>query len=215
MFSSIVRFSENNLFMKESPSGRMKDMEKGSATDPNEDEKGPFEEETGLRILDIQDRRPIGHEVQCISEPSLFILRTRVTEVTGISVGERVDLPSGNIGALSEVRLKDLSGSSQQELVGALSNSIREDQDRHISFYNSAGPMSLKFHAFQLLPGIGNSKAIQMVQQRGLSGWATFEEVDEACGIESVRLLAERYVKEMEDVAQTPRLLDLLVRSEK
>ena len=54
-----------------------------------------------------------------------------------------------------------------------------------------------------------------MVQQRGLSGWNTFEEVDEACGIESVRLLAERYVKEMEDVAQTPRLLDLLVRSEK
>ena len=190
-------------------------MEKGSATDSNEDEKGPFEEETGLRILDIQDRRPIGHEVQCISEPSLFILRTRVTDVTGISVGGRVDLPSGNIGALSEVRLKDLSGSSQQELVGALSNSIREDKDRHISFYNSAGPMSLKFHAFQLLPGIGNSKAIQMVQQRGLSGWTTFEEVDEACGIESVRLLAERYVKEMEDVAQTPRLLDLLVRSEK
>ena len=64
-------------------------MEKGSATDSNEDEKGPFEEETGLRILDIQDRRPIGHEVQCISEPSLFILRTRVTEVTGISVGDR------------------------------------------------------------------------------------------------------------------------------
>ena len=38
--------------------------------------------------------------------------------------------------------------------------------------------------------------------------------VDEACGIESARLLAERYVKEMEDDAQTPRLLDILVRSE-
>ena len=53
-----------------------------------------------------------------------------------------------------------------------------------------------------------------MVNLRGLAGWQTFEEIDEACGIESVRLLAERYVKEMEDVAQTPRLLDLLVRSE-
>ncbi|MBI87974.1 MAG: hypothetical protein CMB67_02955 [Euryarchaeota archaeon] len=189
-------------------------MQQEGEPDSNEGEKGPFEEETGLRILDIQDRRPIGHEVQCISEPSLFILRTRVTELTGISVGERLDLPSENIGALSEVRLKDLSGSSQQELVGALSNSIRNDKDRHISFYNSAGPMSLKFHAFQLLPGIGNSKALQMVQQRGISGWSKFEEIDDACGIESVRLLAERYVKEMEDVAQTPRLLDLLVRSE-
>ena len=47
-----------------------------------------------------------------------------------------------------------------------------------------------------------------------MAGWNSFSEVDEACGIESVRLLAERYVKEMEDVAQTPRLLDLLVRTE-
>jgi predicted nucleic acid-binding OB-fold protein len=72
----------------------------------------------------------------------------------------------------------------------------------------------LKFHSFQLLPGIGNSKAIQMVQARGLAGWSSFEEIDEACGIDSVRLLAERYLMEMRDVAQTPRLLDLLVRSE-
>ena len=47
-----------------------------------------------------------------------------------------------------------------------------------------------------------------------MAGWESFDQVDEACGVESVRLLAERYVKEMEDVAQTPRLLDLLVRTE-
>ena len=47
-----------------------------------------------------------------------------------------------------------------------------------------------------------------------MTGWNSFDEVDEACGRESVRLLAERYVKEMEDVAQTPRLLDLLVSIE-
>ena len=98
--------------------------------------------------------------------------------------------------------------------VASISASISSEPERHLSFYNSAGPMSLKFHAFQLLPGIGNAKAIQMVQKRGGSGWNSFEDVDDDCGIESVRLLAERYVKEMEDTAQTPRLLDLLVRIE-
>ena len=53
-----------------------------------------------------------------------------------------------------------------------------------------------------------------MVQLRGISGWSDFAAVDEACGIDSARLLAERYVMEMEDDAQTPRLLDILVRSE-
>ena len=87
--------------------------------DSNEagDEAGdPFQNEARIRILDIQERRPVGHEVQCISEPSLFILRARVSDASGISVGETVDLPSESVGPLSEVRLKDLSGSSQQEL---------------------------------------------------------------------------------------------------
>ena len=189
-------------------------MQPKDAQDPDGEETDPFHEEVRLRILDIQERRPIGHEIQCISEPSLYLLRARVRDITGFSVSETIEIPVENIGSLSEVRLKDLSGTSQQELVTALSHSIRADPDRHISFYNSAGPMSLKFHSFQLLGGIGNSKAIQMVQKRGIAGWQTFEDIDEACGIESVQLLAERYVKEMEDVAQTPRLLDLLVRTE-
>ena len=191
-------------------------MQPRDSNEAGDEAADPFQREARIRILDIQERRPVGHEVQCISEPSLFILRARVSDASGISVGETVDLPSESVGPLSEVRLKDLSGSSQQELVASLSASISSEPERHLSFYNSAGPMSLKFHAFQLLPGIGNAKAIpiQMVQKRGGSGWNSFEDVDDDCGIESVRLLAERYVKEMEDTAQTPRLLDLLVRIE-
>ena len=200
--------------MRENLSGRAEDMMPGDGNDSDGDSVSPYEGEERLRVLDIQDRRPIGHEIQCITEPSLHIVRSRVQDSNNISTGSCIELPSEEIGPMSEVRLKDLSGSAQQEIVSALSASISTDKDRHLSFYNSAGPMSLKFHSFQLLPGIGNSKAMQMVNLRGLAGWQNFEEIDEACGIESVRLLAERYVKEMEDVAQTPRLLDLLVRSE-
>tara|TARA_B100000959_G_scaffold133608_1_gene140051 strand:+ start:7604 stop:8176 length:573 start_codon:yes stop_codon:yes gene_type:complete len=179
-----------------------------------EEPKGPYDDETSVRVLDVQDRRPIGHELQCISEPSLYLVRVRASDISDMTVGGQITLPSNQIGPLSEVRLKDLSGSAQQELVPSLSSSISVNPDCHLAFYNSAGPMSLKFHAFQLLPGIGNSKAMQMVQARGMAGWSSFEEVDNVCGIDSIKLLAERYVKEMEDVAQTPRLLDLLVRSE-
>ena len=190
-------------------------MPSDDTRDSNSDMLDRFGTESRIRVLDVKERRPIGHEIQCISEPSLFLLRSRLASPDEISVGEIIELPSEILGPFSELRLKDLSGSSQQELVSAISDSIMSDPERHLSFYNSAGPMSLKFHAFQLLPGIGNSKAIQMVQKRGQIGWTTFEEVDDACGIESVKLLSERYLKEMEDVAQTPRLLDLLVRKEK
>ncbi len=90
---------------------------------------------------------------------------------------------------------------------------ITSDPDSHLSFFNRANNISLKVHSFQLLPTIGKSKAQQMVRARGMIGWENFTDIDDKCSIESVRLLAERYVIEMEDSVQIPRLLDLLLRS--
>ena len=90
---------------------------------------------------------------------------------------------------------------------------INNTPDNHLSFFNRANNISLKVHSFQLLPSIGKSKAQQMVQSRGMIGWENFTDIDEKCSIDSVRLLAERYVIEMEDSIQVPRLLDLLIRT--
>ena len=53
-----------------------------------------------------------------------------------------------------------------------------------------------------------------MVQSRGSAGWMSFKEVDAACEIESIRLLAERYHREMEDPSNNLRLLDLMIRTD-
>lgn len=196
------------------PPEMVRDMHDEEDSGP-ESKDDPFYGEVRIRVLDLQERRPVGNEAQCISEPSLFLVRTRFAETSGASVGGSIDLPNESVGPLSEVRLRDLSSGASQELIPAICESIRSDPEKHLDFYNRANNLSLKFHAFQLLPGVGNSKALQMVKSRGMAGWGSFEEIDESCGIESVQLLAERYQKEMEDPAQTPRLLDLLVRSER
>ena len=110
--------------------------------------------------------------------------------------------------------IRDITEEASNNLNEAIIESINSDPNRHLGFYNRANNLSLKYHAFQLLPGIGNSKAIQMVKERGGSGWSSFEQIDGSCGIESVRLLAERYLGEMNDPSESPSLLELLVRSE-
>ena len=52
-----------------------------------------------------------------------------------------------------------------------------------------------------------------MVQSRGMAGWQDFSEVDEACEIDSVTLLAERYLIEIEDPLNNRSILDNLIRS--
>ena len=191
-----------------------RDMQFGGPDESDEEDPSPYESETHIRVLDMQDRRPMGHEIHGITEPSMHLIRARLNDSEELSEDSRMSADSESIGPLSEIRHRDLSPVSIGKLTEALLATISETPEKHLGFYNSAGPMSLKYHAFQLLPGIGNAKALQMVQLRGSVGWSDFAAVDEACAIDSARLLAERYVKEMEDDAQTPRLLDILLRSE-
>ena len=186
----------------------------GGPDEPEDEGPGPYDSETHIRVLELQDRRPMGQEIHGVTEPSMHLVRSRLRVPAELSNGSRLAADSESVGPLSEIKHRDLSAAAVNELAETLLGIISEDPEKHLGFYNSAGPMSLKYHAFQLLPGIGNSKALQMVQLRGIAGWSDFAAVDEACGIESARLLAERYVKEMEDGAQKPRLLDILVRSE-
>lgn len=182
-------------------------------TDSGNREDGPLANESAVIVLDILDRLPSGYELQGLSSPSMYLVRARIEDKSIDSPGAIVETSSDSIGALSEIRYRDLTAESSSSLNEAIIDSINKDPQRHLGFYNRANNLSLKYHAFQLLPGIGNSKALQMVKERGASGWSSFEEVDKSCGIESANLLAERYVREMEDPSESPSLLELLVRS--
>ena len=89
---------------------------------------------------------------------------------------------------------------------------IEENEKHFISaFFNVAGNMSLKQHAFELLAGVGNKKAMQMVEARGSSGFESFQSLTEACNIDAGELLAKRFLSELDDRNIQPRLLDLLL----
>ena len=173
----------------------------------------PLSGEVSVLVLDILDRKPSGFELQGLSSPSMYLVRARIDDDKINSPGVNVETNSGSIGPLSEIRFKDLTGQSSSSIIDAVLDLINSDPDRHLGFYNTANNLSLKYHAFQLLPGIGNSKAMQMVKERGGSGWSEFGQIDKSCGIDSAKLLAERYVGEMQYPSESPSLLDLLVRS--
>ena len=188
------------------------------ANTPSDSGDGPssiFSSETHLRILDISERRPVGYEVHALTEPSLYLVRARVIDKEGITSGSRLIVEENKVGPLSLLRYRDLSSNSEDIILDELMGTIKDNTEIHLGFYNRANNISLKVHAFQLLPGIGKSKAQKMVQSRGMAGWMDFSEVDEACEIDSVRLLAERYLIEIEDPLNNRSILDHLIRSSK
>ena len=172
-------------------------------------EPGPLDEETHARVLDHQ---PSGM-IQGISEKGLYLVRMRAP-VDGNShvPGTSIELETVNV--LGTTRHRDLSVMSQAELQGVVKTILCDNPEVCLSFYNRAGNLSLKMHAFAILPGIGNKKALEMVDLRGRDGWDDFVKLDADCGINAAELLADRLAKEIADKHLEPRLIELLLRRE-
>lgn len=119
------------------------------------------------------------------------------------------DAPKGMI--LGGAKLDRMSNSARIDFPLIIQLFVEEFGMHFVqAFFNKAGNLSLKQHAFELLDGIGNKKAQQMVELRGSSGFSSMAELNEKCGIDAAELLARRFFSEIEDRTLQPRLIDHL-----
>ena len=176
----------------------------------------PLMEEQWARVIDHDLTNNV---VVAVSESKLLLCRLKPkTGIDQLLVTARVYI--GDEASKRE-HIEQVLGMTN---LGRLANHIRadlplvvqifiEENEKHFigAFFNVAGNMSLKQHAFELLQGAGNKKAMQMVEARGSSGFESLAALNEACNIDAGGLLAKRFLAELDDRNIQPRLLDLLL----
>ena len=163
-----------------------------------------------------------GGVIVVVTEPALHVIRLRPKPNSGLqAVGARIFMGIDHSkrevvqDILGFARIRDLSNGASTELPIVIQQIIEDSPDVFVQqFFNRAGNLSLKMHAFELLSGVGSKKALEMVASRGRVGWESFAQLDEDCGINAAKLLAKRFVSEIEDRSLEPRLIDLLLRQE-
>tara|TARA_Y100000746_G_scaffold32363_1_gene24365 strand:- start:636 stop:1238 length:603 start_codon:yes stop_codon:yes gene_type:complete len=163
-----------------------------------------------------------GGVIVVVTEPALHVIRLRPKPNSGLqAVGSRIFMGIDHSkrevvqDILGFARIRDLSNGASTELPIVIQQIIEDSPDVFVQqFFNRAGNLSLKMHAFELLSGVGSKKALEMVASRGRVGWESFAQLDEDCGINAAELLAKRFVSEIEDRSLEPRLIDLLLRQE-
>ena len=185
----------------------------------SDDKEDPLSGISWARVLDHE--KP-GAEVCAISEQGMMVLRVAVSPDAGrmdpgsrIYIGEDISKRDTFIEILGFSRIRTLSNAAKAEMMNVIENIIKDDGDGYISrFFNRAGNLSLKMHAFELLHGVGNRKAMEMVKARGREGFSGLEDLDNRCSIDSANLLAQRFIEEIEDKKIQPRLCELISRRE-
>lgn len=179
----------------------------------NKPDDDPLADEVSCRILDHE----VGGLILAITENSLKMIRIRPNSSAQIQSAGTIlvfdDSPIIN-NVLGTILYRNLSSRAQDSLAEVINSIIIDNPEPYLSFYNRAGNLSLKMHAFALLPGIGNKKALEMVDLRGRDGWEEFDKLNGDCGIDGAKLLSDRLAKEIADHHLEPRLVELLLRQE-
>ena len=128
-----------------------------------------------------------------------------------INIGKQDEKRAEVVHIMGLAKIDLMSNFAIQELTSVVQFVIEQNAQYYLeSYFNVASSMSLKKHAFELLPSIGNKKAMQMVDARG-RGFATIEDMNEQCKIDGLNLLALRFVEEISDQQLTPRLMAALL----
>ncbi|MCH7660815.1 MAG: DUF655 domain-containing protein [Euryarchaeota archaeon] len=143
--------------------------------------------------------------------PIAFVLDTKtfalseltLTDDSGIKIGDYVDLDASleGVETVRSIGYDDLSGGARSELEYVIEDLIEEEEDRFVTFYNDAQPITLRLHQLNLLPGIGKKLRNSILDERKREPFGSFEELDDrVSGLHNPQsILADRILEELRE----------------
>lgn len=69
-----------------------------------------------------------------------------------------------------------LTQAAKSELPHILKTMITAQEARFVGFFNNAGPISLRSHSLELLPGVGKKHSSQILEERQKAKFTSFED---------------------------------------
>lgn len=94
-----------------------------------------------------------------------------------------------------------LTTTAKKELENAVRALVQEKEQQYLAFYNKAGPLSLRRHALELLPGLGKKNALALLDEREKAPFASFEDIKRRVPAVThpEALIARRILKEIQE----------------
>ncbi|MGB9675039.1 MAG: DUF655 domain-containing protein [Candidatus Nanoarchaeia archaeon] len=91
-----------------------------------------------------------------------------------------------------------LTQTAKTELPFVLKKIVLENEQRFVQFFNTAGPISLRSHQFELLPGVGKKYAQILLEERQKAPFKSFDDIKARVpAIEPVKVIVDRIIAEL------------------
>lgn len=99
---------------------------------------------------------------------------------------------------IGRISYDELTASAKAELQPVLEELILNQEERFVTFFNMAQPVTPRMHALELLPGIGKKSMWQIVDAREKQPFQNFDDIKQRTSIsDPVKIIAKRIVDEL------------------
>lgn len=140
---------------------------------------------------------------QLIGEEKFTLLEATLKPGTSTKSGERVYIGKAEREKVSLIKsrlsFEELTEGAKKELPAAIASIIKSHEEKFINIFNIAGPLNIREHSLELLPGIGKKYLKAILEAREVKKFESFADLTGRVPMlqDPVKLLTERVLVEL------------------
>ncbi|MGC8538292.1 MAG: DUF655 domain-containing protein [Candidatus Micrarchaeia archaeon] len=141
--------------------------------------------------------------VQLVGENKFTLLEAVPKEGAAIKIGDLVYIGKNERDKISLIKSRinydTLTEVAKKELPGAITFIIKKNEKRFVDVFNVAGPINIREHSLELLPGIGKKHLKAIIAARQQKKFESFADITARVPLlqDPVKLLTERVLVEL------------------
>ncbi len=169
-------------------------------------EQGPKEEFAIILdvVLDEKQSFKDNEIAQAVGTTNFTLLELVPKQGVILKSGQKVYIGDGKREEIQYIKRSlfpdKLSGTAKSEILFTLMDIIDEREEEFINFFNNAGPITIRKHALELVPGIGKKHLKDLLEERDTRRFENFKDISERCHFlaDPQKALAQRILTELE-----------------
>jgi putative nucleotide binding protein len=155
-----------------------------------------------LRGKSLTIRGREGIIVQAIGENRLTLLELLAIQNANFDIGERVYIGKEGrnkiISVLGKLQYDSITQSAKNELPPIVEKIVLANEERFVTYINAAQPITPRIHSLELIPGIGKTYMMSIINDREKKKFASFSDIQSRIGLKDIhKLVAKRIVEEI------------------
>lgn len=140
--------------------------------------------------------------IQAMGENRLTLLELLGVQNVNFEIGERVYIGKEGrnkiLSVLGKLQYDSISQSAKNELPSIVEKIVLANEERFVSYINTAQPITPRIHSLELIPGIGKTYMMSIINDREKEKFTSFSDIQSRIGLKDIhKLVTKRIIEEI------------------